>query len=83
MNKLEYNYNRKKEKVDSVASLVVADPTLANFPTDTDTRPISHSKQNLSFGSFLTRQDPHLRFKQAQPKMCHSQKVEDGVENHF
>ena len=23
----------------------------------------------------------HLRFKQAQPKMCHSPKVEDGVEN--
>ena len=25
----------------------------------------------------------HLRFKQAQPKMCHSPKVEDGVENKF
>ena len=23
----------------------------------------------------------HLRFKQAQPKMCHSPKVEGGVEN--
>ena len=23
----------------------------------------------------------HLRFKQAQPKMCHSPKVEDGYEN--
>ena len=25
----------------------------------------------------------HLRFKQAQPKICHSHKVEDGVENYF
>ena len=25
----------------------------------------------------------HLRFKQAQPKMCHSPKVEDGVEKKF
>ena len=26
---------------------------------------------------------PHLRFKQAQPKMCHPPKVEDGLENQF
>ena len=25
----------------------------------------------------------HLCFKQAQPKMCHSPKVEDGIENQF
>ena len=25
----------------------------------------------------------HLRFKQAQPKMCHSSNIEDRVENQF
>ena len=25
----------------------------------------------------------HLRFKQAQPKICHSPKIEDGGKNHF
>ena len=25
----------------------------------------------------------HLRFKHAQPKMCHSPKVDDGVEIYF
>ena len=25
----------------------------------------------------------HLRFKQAQPKMCHLPKIEDGVDNNF
>ena len=32
---------------------------------------------------FHRRDNIHLRFKQAQPKMCHSPKVEDKVENQF
>ena len=34
--------------------------------------------RDIACGSYFVW---HLHFKQAQPKMCHSPKVEDGVEN--
>ena len=34
-------------------------------------------------GAHRASDTPHLCFKQAQPKMCHSPKVDDGVKNNF
>ena len=33
--------------------------------------------------TFICLEVPHLCFKQAQPKMCHSPKVDDRVEFYF
>ena len=51
----------------------------ANLPEGWTKRGKSHPGQEVINHVFLFL--PHLRFKHAQPKMCHSPKVENGVDN--
>ena len=51
--------------------------------SDSDDKEEGQGKWPYKNKWLLDSNSGHLRFKPAQPKMCHSPKVEDGVENCF
>ena len=55
----------------------------SDFPLKKSTRPIKCCSSSLTEGILGWSMWKHLCFKQAQPNICHSPKVEDIIENHF
>ena len=51
--------------------------------SDSDDKEEGQGKWPYKYKWLLDSNSGHLRFKPAPPKMCHSPKVEDGVENCF